>query len=287
MKRSRLNAWQRLEYVLNAHQVHQVTALGGRACGCMIVHKETSMTLASTNPGVDAADITILEMLRENAITWIRNDEEEWYVFNRLLTDEEICHKWELTSEDARNRGTEAHLQIELWFNSKTVRTDEAEVQVGLKLIEGSPVPIGAKAYRTEWAMFGEEEHAAGCIDLAVILPDGRLHLIDWKRSQKLRSQMYNDYNRMETPLNHLEDCPGCTYAMQLSCYRYLIEKYDGFGVAGVGITSSQRPLCHSNSILERRSKVHHETSSCIYNSTPFSFERLGKHSNAVHLDSL
>ena len=89
-----------------------------------MVHKETGMTLASTNPGVDAADITILEMLRENAITWIRNDEEEWYVFDRVLTDKEICHKWELNGEDARSRGTKAHLQMELWFNSKTVRTD-------------------------------------------------------------------------------------------------------------------------------------------------------------------
>ena len=125
MIRSRRNAWPRLEYVLNARQVHQVTALDGRACGCMIVHKETCITLASTNPGVDAADISMLEMLRENAITWIRNDEEEWYVFDCMLTDEEICHKWELNSEDARNQGTEAHLQMELCFNSETVRTDE------------------------------------------------------------------------------------------------------------------------------------------------------------------
>ena len=150
MKRSRRNAWPGLEYVLNARQVHQVTALDGRACGCMIVHKETGMTLASTNPGVDAADIIILEILRQNAITWIRNDKEEWYVFDRVLTDEEICHKWELNSEDTRNGGTEAHLQMELWFISETVRTDEARVQVGLKLIERSLVPIGAKAYRTE-----------------------------------------------------------------------------------------------------------------------------------------
>ena len=134
MKRSRCNASPLLEYVPIARQVHQVTALDGRACGCMIVHKETGMTLASTNPGVDAADITILEMLQEHAITWIRNDEDEWYVFDRVLTDEEICHKWELNSEDARNRDTEANLQMELWFNSKAVRTDEAEVQVGLKI---------------------------------------------------------------------------------------------------------------------------------------------------------
>ena len=74
---------------------------------------------------------------------------------------------------------------------------------------------IGAKAYRTEWATFGEDEDVAVCIDLAVILPDGRLYLIDWKRSQKLRSQMYNDYKRVKTPLNHVEYCSGYTYALQ------------------------------------------------------------------------
>ena len=238
MNRSRRCAWPRLQYVLNARQVHQVTALDGRACGCMIIHKETGMALASTNPGVDAANIIMLKMLREHAISWIRKDEEEWCGFDRVLSDEEICHKWELNSEDARNRSTEVKCQMELWFNSKPVRTDEADVQVNLQCIEHSIDPIGAKAVRTAWACFGEEENVAGCIDLAVILPDSRLYLIDWKRSHKLRSQMCNDYNRMKAPLNHLDDCSGCTYAIQLSCCQYLIEKYDGFKVAGCALVS-------------------------------------------------
>ena len=238
MKRSQRNAWPRLQYVLNARQVHEISSLNGHFYGCMIVDKYTGITLASTNPGIDAAGNILLQILRENGITSINQDDEDWYVFDRVLTDEEICHKWQRHGEDARNRGTEAHFQMELWFNSQPVRNDDVEVQMGLTFIKRSLLPIGAKAFRTEWTIFGDDENIAGCIDLAVVLPDNRLYLIDWKRSQKLQSQMYNDYSKMQNPLHHLDACNGCMYTIQLSCYRYLIEKYYGFTVAGCALVS-------------------------------------------------
>ena len=42
----------------------------------------------------------------------------------------------------------------------------------------------------------------------------------------------------MKKPLDHLDHCNGCTYTIQLSCYRYLIEKYYGFEVAGCALVS-------------------------------------------------
>lgn len=237
MKRSRRNAWPRLDYVLNAKRVAKVDDLDARNYGCMLVHRETGATVASTNPGVDADGVIVLLMMRDNAVTPIDEADEEWYIFDRALTDEEICRKWELNGEDARNRGTEAHLQMELWFNSEPVRMDEGEVQVGLDFVRRCLVPIGAKAFRTEWTIFGEEENVAGCIDLAVILPDGRLYLIDWKRSEKLSTKM-KGYDKMKAPLNHLEDCSGCAYAIQLSSYQYIIEKYYGYKVAGRALAS-------------------------------------------------
>ena len=61
-----------------------------------------------------------------------KKDDEEWYTLDRVLTDDEIIEKWEKNGEDARNRGTEAHLQMELWLNSEPVRLDDGEVIVGL-----------------------------------------------------------------------------------------------------------------------------------------------------------
>ena len=42
----------------------------------------------------------------------------------------------------------------------------------------------------------------------------------------------------MKEPLSNLDDCSGCSYALQLGCYRYVLEKYYGFRVKGVALVS-------------------------------------------------
>ncbi len=126
---------------------------------------------------------------------------------------------------------------MELWFNSEPVRLDEGEVRVGLDFVRRCLAPIGARGYRTEWVIFGEEENIAGCIDLAVTLPSGDLYLVDWKRSEKLASKM-TGRDKMNKPLQHLEDCSGCAYALQLGCYQYVLEKYYGKRIVGRALAS-------------------------------------------------
>jgi hypothetical protein len=237
MKRSRKIRWPRLQYVTNPQKVDDLSSLNGLSHGAMIVDKENDETISSTEVGIDAEDIVLYMILKDAAIRTIPYEQEEWYIYDRVMTDEEIYRKWELNGEDARNRGTEAHLQMELWFNSEPVRLDDAEVQVGLNFVRKCLLPIGAKAFRTEWTIFGEEENVAGCIDLAVTLPSGDVFLVDWKRSEKLAKKMYG-YSRMKSPLSHLDDCSGSAYAIQLSSYQYIIEKYYNLKVVGRALAS-------------------------------------------------
>ena len=236
MKRSRKIRWPRLQYVQNPRKVDRVEDLNGMTHGAMIVDKETGDTVASLER-VDATGTALHAALRESGLRALPPDREELYIFDRVMTDDEICTAWELNGEDARNRGTEAHLQMELWFNSEPVRLDEGEVKVGLQFVRKCLLPIGAKAYRTEWTIFGEDENVAGCIDLAVTMPSGDIYLVDWKRSEKLGKKMYG-FSRMKAPLDHLEDCSGCAYAIQLSSYQYIIEKYYGKKVVGRALAS-------------------------------------------------
>ena len=233
MKRSRRIRWPRIQYVINPRRIAHVDEFEGRYGG-MIVDADTNDTIASVEPGTDANGIIMYTVLRDTATREV--DNEAWYVFDRCMTDEEIRHKWELNGEDSRNRGTEAHLQMELWFNSEPVRMDD-EVKVGLDFVRKCLVPIGVMAYRTEWTIFAEEEDVAGCIDLAVTMPSGDIYLIDWKRSEKLQKKMHG-YAPMTAPLNHLEDCSGCAYALQLGCYQYILEKYYGKRVVGRALAS-------------------------------------------------
>lgn len=232
MKRSRRERWPKLAYVRNARRVEHANQLQGPS---LLVDADSGITIAVVQNTGDATGEAILQALHASAIRSSSN--EHMYTFERTLTDEEILQMWEANGEDARNRGTEAHLQMELWFNSEPVRLDDGEVKVGLRFVEKCLLPIGAKGYRTEWTIFGEEENVAGCIDLAVILPSGDIYLVDWKRSEKLALKMYG-YKPMKQPLTHLEDCSGCAYALQLSCYQYILEKYYGKRVVGRALAS-------------------------------------------------
>jgi hypothetical protein len=92
----------------------------------------------------------------------------------------------------------------------------------------------GLSAYRTEWEIFGEEENLAGSIDfVAKNEEDGSLVLMDWKRSKQLREKFSDAYHKkMNYPLDHMDDCSGQHYRLQLNCYRFLLEKYYGVTIS-------------------------------------------------------
>jgi hypothetical protein len=126
---------------------------------------------------------------------------------------------------------------MERWFNSLPVDLTYPDVQIGLRFVRERLLPIGARAFRTEIEIFGEEEDIAGSVDLTVILPCGELYIVDWKRSEKLSDRM-TGFAKMKEPLNNLEMCSGCSYALQLGCYKYVIEKYYDMKVKGIALVS-------------------------------------------------
>eukprot|EP00439_Symbiodinium_sp_Y106_P041440 s3484_g5.t1 len=128
------------------------------------------------------------------------------WTYEREMTEEEILQQWQLCGREAADRGTEAHYQIELWLNRDGCRLEEMEVQHSLQFM-ALLAQSGAKAFRTEWRIFGEEEDLAGSIDFAARLPHGGLVLVDWKRSDKLEKGLRNAFRRMAAPFEHLHDC--------------------------------------------------------------------------------
>ena len=97
----------------------------------------------------------------------------------------------------------------------------------------------GLAAFRTEWAVFGDEEQLAGTIDFVAVDRDNNLHLFDWKRRKDIARRYSNRYQRMRAPLDHIEDCCGAHYRLQLNCYRYLLEKYCNHNVASMVIVGT------------------------------------------------
>lgn len=256
MQRSKSQAWPRLDYVKSPVKVSMEDI--DTNLGVLIHDQKTGITVASmyADPSRNITTLRLVEMLRAVSTRKVLPANEVFYNFEREETDEEIKAKWARNGELARNLGTEAHLMMERWFNSLPVRLDDPEVVVGLEFIRKHLLPAGAKGYKTEWEIFGEEEDVAGSIDLAVILPNGDLYLVDWKRSEKLPTKM-KGYSRFKAPLDNLEDCSGCSYAMQLSCYQYIIEKYYGFKVRGRCLVSlhPDKPFSTSVPYLQKEAE--------------------------------
>lgn len=244
MKMTRSQAWPRLKYSINPTPLEDASLVSKVAEetypvpeGFMMIDDISNLTLSSITKGkVIECGTSIVNALIQ-CQTKSSDNSVTFYRFERAMTDEEIFKAWEDNGEEARNRGTEAHLQMELWFNSESVRLEDGEVQVGLNFVRNSLVPIGAKGFRTEWTIYGEDENIAGCIDLAVRLPNGNLYIVDWKRSVNLEEKM-TSRAKMKAPFDHLDDCNGCAYALQLSCYQYIIEKYYNFKVDGRALCS-------------------------------------------------
>ena len=147
------------------------------------------------------------------------------------LTDEQIQAKWEANRVRSANLGTWMHLQFELWLNRCPVNEDTPEMNLFFKFITSLR---GLRVFRTEWTIFGEEEKLAGSIDCLFIDKAGHLVIVDWKRSKMLRDKYSNPFQKMLTPFDHLEDCAGIHYRLQLNCYRYLLRKYYDFEVSGM-----------------------------------------------------
>jgi hypothetical protein len=229
MKTSR-EPWPRLRYAVNAQALDTAAeALITADQLVMLVSaqgKTTYTGAAGAAPGGRAA-------LRAAA----RASPPRLHRYDRAMTDEEVLTRWDCP--EARNRGTEAHAQMELWLNSEPARIDQPEVAVGLGFVREQLAPLGVRAFRTEWEIYADEEDVAGSLDFIGTRRDGKLVIVDWKRSPKLQEHMRGHFRKYMTwPLDHLDDCDGAAYALQLSAYAWILEKYYGYEIDGLALCS-------------------------------------------------
>ena len=140
------------------------------------------------------------------------------------ITPEELKARWEANAERARNLGTSMHDKIEKYYMGITSDSDET---FDLFLQFASQHTL--HPYRTEWRIFFEEYGIAGTLDF-LEYKDGVFTIYDWKRSEKL---VKNGVVLKEspwkctalTPIPHIPDTSFYHYALQLSMYRYILEK--------------------------------------------------------------
>ena len=143
------------------------------------------------------------------------------------ITEKEVIAMWERKGKESRELGTTMHQKIESYYQGKDSREDDA-----FRLFKMLTDKVRLEPYRTEWAVYDTEYNIAGTIDF-VDYQDGKYTIYDWKRSDKIiangmpvKVSKYQEKGLY--PLEHLENCAYYHYALQLSLYKFILEKnYD------------------------------------------------------------
>lgn len=145
-----------------------------------------------------------------------------------------ILAKWRKKGEYARLKGTEMHSYIEnLWLNNKykfKTFNDHLEMFVELDVLKEQYETFYYAArkimslVKTEFRVYDIEHRVAGTVDgLFHNTVNNCFDIWDWKTSTEISK--HNRFGEKLIGLEHLDNCNFNIYALQLSIYKYIIEK--------------------------------------------------------------
>lgn len=143
------------------------------------------------------------------------------------MTAEQVKALWERKGEEARNLGSMMHEKIERYYLGLPNDTDPT-----YDMFQAFTKKYQLHPYRTEWAIYDEEYKVAGTLDF-LNCENGVYSIYDWKRSNKIlvngTPEVESRWNkRAFEPIAHVHDTTFWHYALQLSIYRFILERNYG-----------------------------------------------------------
>lgn len=167
------------------------------------------------------------------------------------MTDEEIKLKWDNNRDQASEKGTRIHGDIDyeirkdiaaslnsIMATSSTSETTERMIDKtnpSWKLYERFLAEHPTwKIVKTEWRLFDEESKVAGTIDALFQNEFGEYILVDWKRCKKMKRDGWVYDFATPWPICHLANTNYNHYTLQLNIYRYIIERHYGFKISAM-----------------------------------------------------
>ena len=136
-----------------------------------------------------------------------------------FTTTKEITQSW----DNAGKSGTALHQNIELFLLQKPYEEHEDFPRF---MSFWSTFNFEAKGFKCypEYKVFDELAGISGTIDCLLVHSDGRLIILDWKRTKKINKEGFN--NEMgKYPFNLVADCNYNHYSLQLNFYRTIFSK--------------------------------------------------------------
>ena len=157
------------------------------------------------------------------------------------ITPEQLKARWEENAQRARDLGTAMHDKIEKHYMGIESQSDDT-----FDLFLQFTAHHTLHPYRTEWRIFDEEYGIAGTLDF-LEYSDGIFTIYDWKRSEKLIKngcvECDSPFHKTALPpISHISDTTYWHYALQVSIYRYNLEKN-----YGINISQNRLAVFHPN----------------------------------------
>lgn len=147
------------------------------------------------------------------------------------MSIQEVKDLWARKAENSRNLGTLMHEKIERFYLGLPNDSDPT-----YKIFQQFTHEYELHPYRTEWAIFDEDSKIAGTLDF-LDYQDGVFTIYDWKRSNKVvvrgKPEKISPWGKHALkPIQHVYDTTYWHYALQVSIYRYILEKNYGISVS-------------------------------------------------------
>ena len=144
---------------------------------------------------------------------------------------------------DSAIHGTKVHEEIENCLLNK-IEATELKAMQGLSWLNKFKLQSDFLLY-PEVMIYSEELKLSGTIDLLLFNKDTQEYIImDWKTSKSISTKAFNKKTGILPQSMNIEDSKFNQYALQLSMYRYLIEKYYGLNVSEQMIIHLQDDSC-------------------------------------------
>jgi hypothetical protein len=149
------------------------------------------------------------------------------------MADDAIVETWKRRGNIASARGTLLHWHAEMHLNGRRMELPHSpEFRMFLEILDVLQQDFGLRPFRTEVCLLHCGLLLAGQADALFVDDRGTITILDWKRTQRISWE--NAYRSLKEPINHLPDCNGWLYSLQLNVYKYMLETENGCRVSAM-----------------------------------------------------
>jgi len=146
------------------------------------------------------------------------------------MTVEEVLQSW----KNSGLHGTQVHDELEKYYNKDIAYNQLSDKKAinGVDWLSGYTMTSQYIIY-PEIIIYSKELKISGTVDLLLFNKETKEYTVmDWKTSKNIPTKAYGNKRGILSESSNIDDSKFNRYSLQLSLYRYLLEKYYGLKIS-------------------------------------------------------